>query len=181
MAKSYPEQLNLGLFLSTTRIMDPASIYDLDINTSEFKDFLVSVYQAVNDISLALNLKENGYRVQEEFLTGKAYFPDPSLSSFTQQAPTFRQEFQKTINFGALPNNTSTSVPHEIDFTNAFIGTGFTGMATNPGNGFLILPYVSLAGNHVQVDIDTTNVTITTNSNRSAYTQTILTLFYIKQ
>jgi len=99
---SFPPQLGPGLFVPTTNVWDVSEIYSLEGIKPEFKELLVRLYQNINNLSLALNLKDTGYYTEEEFVTGQVFFPNPSLSSTTQQTPTFRQTFRKVINFVSL-------------------------------------------------------------------------------
>jgi len=182
MTRSYPSALGPGSFLPTTDIFDLGTIHDIDINSPEFKDFLVRLRQSINDIALVVNTKDSAFYYEEEFVNGQIYFPNPSLSSTTSQAPTPRQVFRKIINFGALPNNSATSVAHDItiDANTAF--TRIYGTATDPSTTFIPLPYASPTdASNIELSVDGTNVTITTGSDRTGFTTCFVVLEYIKQ
>lgn len=124
----------------------------------------------------AVNEREIAQYVPDEVLTGQRWFTsgDPN---------TFRYTYRTVVDFGALPNATTKSVAHNI----AFVGTSavFTrilGAATDTATQtYLPLPYVELtSGNHIEVNVDATNVNIVTNFNYSAYTGLIV-LEYIKE
>lgn len=182
MAKSFPNQLGPGAFLPTTDIFDVSRIYELDVNSQEFKEFLVRLRQSINDIALVVNVKDSGYYFDQEFVNGQAYFPNPSLSSTTSQNPVPRQVFRTVVNFGALPDTASKSVAHNLTIDSNFSFTRIYGTATNPSTSFIPIPYASPTGaNAIEISVDATNVTITTGSNRTAYTTTYVVLEYIKQ
>lgn len=183
MAGSFNSQANPGLFVPTTNIWDVGQIYSTDVNSQEFKELLVRLYQNINNIALALNLKDTGYYTIQEFLNGQVFFPNPSLSSTTAQTPTYRQVFRTTVNFGTLPNAGATSVAHNIDITSGYSFTRIYGAATNTARtSFLPLPFASTTLNQtIQLEVDATNVTITTGIDRTAYTVCYVVLEYIKQ
>ena len=183
MAKSYPAQLNPGSFIPTTDVYDVSIIYSLDINSKEFKEFLVRLRQSINTIALALNTKDSAYYVQEEFVNGQVFFPNPALSSTTQAVPVLRQDYRIVINFGALPNNATKSVPHGLTITSDFSFTRIYAVASNTtGMSYIPIPYSSTtAGDVIELNVDAVNVNITTHSNKTAYTITYVILEYIKQ
>lgn len=182
MAKSYNSQANPGAFVPTTNIWDVSQLYSVDINSQDFKELLVRLYQNINLIALALNLKDTGYYVLEEFLNSQLYFPNPALSSTTSLQPDFRQVFRKVINFGALPNAGTKSVAHGIDITSGYSFTRIYGCATNPSTSFIPLPYASpTLVNNIELNADALNVNVITGSNRSAYTICYIILEYIKE
>ena len=87
--------------------------------------------------------------------------------------------YEKVISFGALPNNTSKSVPHGLNLTYVNI-ISIQGSAFNPSAGAIPLPLIvsstdvsDLAVN-VALSMDLTNVIIKCMTNRSAYTGTII-------
>lgn len=182
MAKSYPSQLNPGSFVPITDVFDVSTIQDLDINSAEFKEFLVRVRQNINDIAMVLNTKNSGYYYQQEFVDGNIFFPNPSLSSTTPQAPTPRQEYRKVINFGALPNTTSKAVAHGITFNANTTVTRLYASATDPSTSYIPIPYASpTLANNIELSMDGTNVTITTGSDRTGYTICYVVIEYLQQ
>jgi len=170
----------IGAFIPTTDIFD---LGDVDPKSPEFKDLFVRLHQIVNDIALRLNISDAGYYVEEEFICGQIYFPNPALSDTTSQAPTYRQVFRKVINFGALPNTGTTNVAHGIAPDSTFTFTRIYGCASDTtGLVYLPLPYAAPTdAENIRLYIDGTNVVITTGNNRSAYNVTYVVLEYIKQ
>lgn len=156
-----------GLFVPTTNIWDMSRIADLplDINT---KELLVRMYQNIANISNALNLKDSGYYDTNQFITGQNFFPNPANSSQTNpyKVPAYRPTTRVVINFGALPNSSSKSVPHNITVTDQVSWTRIYATATDPV-GLTGIPIPNL---EVSIIVNSTNVTITTTTNYSNYT-----------
>lgn len=87
--------------------------------------------------------------------------------------------YQKTINFGALPNNTTKNVAHEIsnlDYVVEMYGV------SSDGSIQACLPYVNPASlsNAVSIKINGSNIQIVTASNMSTFTKTYITIQYTK-
>lgn len=178
---SYNTQAEPGAFVPLTDIFDSQRIYDIKVDSDEFKELLVRLRQSMNDMAMVLNIKDSGYYVEQEFVNGQIFFPDPALDSTTSQAPIFRQVFRKVINFGALPNTGATSVAHGLTITSGFSFTRIYGAASDPSTSFIPIPYAHpTAANNIAIDVDTTNVTITTGSDRTGYTTTYVVLEFIK-
>ena len=78
MARSYPENLGPGAYVNTTEVLDPTEIERLEIPSEEFFRFLNVLSNVVNEINLALNLKDTGYYTLEEFVNSQLFFPDPA-------------------------------------------------------------------------------------------------------
>lgn len=172
-----------GAFLPTTAAWDVAQVYQTDVNAPEFKELLVRLYQNMNNMALVLNMKETGfYTIDNEFICGQNWFPNPSLNSSTTTTATYRQAIRKVINFGTLPNNTTKSVPHNIVITPTVTFTRIYGAGSNPSTQFIPLPYVT-SGNTdgIQLDITATDVVMTTTGNYSSYTTSYVIVEYLKQ
>jgi hypothetical protein len=176
-----------GAFLPTTDIFDRAAIDSLDVNSPEFKDFLVRLYQATNNIALSVNIRDAGYYDTQEFVNGQLFFPDKTLSSTSSTTPEFRQVFRTVVNFGALPNTATKSVAHGIDINtitdnNVYTFTRIYGCASDlTGYTYLPIPYASAtAANIIELSVTSTNVVITTGTNRANYTVCYVILEYLK-
>lgn len=171
-----------GYFVPTTFSWEIEAARDLQADP-QLKELIVRLYQHINILSLALNAKDTGYYTTEEFVNGQQYFPNPALDSTTSQAPVPRQVFRKVIDFGALPNTATKSVAHDITIGADFTLTRLYGAATDPSTSFIPLPFASptaLADN-IQLDMDATNINITTGSNRTGYTTCYVVIELIKQ
>lgn len=177
MAELPNQSINTGLYVPTTNIWDVQEIQKVDVNSEEFKELLVRLYQNINVISLALNLKESAYYVEQEFLTSQL-FPPASTSLDSEYRPSYR----KYINFGALPNTATKSVAHGLTFDTATTATRIYGAATDPAGVTLIpLPYASpVLNNNIELWIDGTNVNVKTGTNRTNFTRSGIIIEVLK-
>ena len=104
----------------------------------------------------------------EEHLTGRKWIDGKPI-------------YAKTIDCGALPNNTSKSVAHNI--TNIDQVILMQGVSTAHTNGNTIpLPFtdVSRPANGLQLYYTTSDIVLQTGGDRSIYTKTYVTLEYTK-
>lgn len=172
MAKSFSG--DVGAFLPTTSIFDPGLVRSLNVNSEEFKEVLVQLMQAVNNIALVTNIKDTGYYYQQQFVNGQVYFPNPAFNSTTAQSPVGRQVTRMVINFGPLPNAAEKSVAHGVTFNSSISGTRVYGCATNPG-----VRLVSIANNDINVQVTPTDIVLTTESDYSDCTICYMVLEYL--
>jgi hypothetical protein len=173
---------NYGAFVPTTNVWDVSEIYQTEVTSPEFKELLVRLYQNLNNMALSLNIKDSAYYVNAEFVNGQSFFPNPAYNSSTTTVASMRQVFRLVINFGALPNSTTTSVAHNLPANAGWTFTRIYGCATNPSTPqYLPIPYASNTANaSIELWVDGTNVNIKTASNLSAYTTTYVILEYMK-
>lgn len=170
-----------GLYLPSTYLFDVAQLQQLDVNSPEFKELLVRLYQNINSICIALNLKDSAYYNTMEFVNGQLWFPNPLLTSGTATTPAFRQVYRKVINFGALPNTATKSVAHNIIINTGCSFTRIYATASDTtGLTYLPIPFSDAGVNNIQLEVDATNVNITTTSNRTNYNVCYVVLEYIK-
>ena len=88
-----------------------------------------------------------------------------------------KQLYRKTVNFGALPNNTTKTVPHNI--TDLDYVVSIRGVAVN-GSTRIILPHVS-PSTPVQLYIDGDNIAVTAGAgNFSVYSVSHVVVEYTK-
>jgi len=170
---SYPAQLGPGSFIGTTDLLQ----------TDDKDQLLVKLRQVVNDIALVINTKDSAFYVQEEFVNGQVWFPPSSTTG--GKTATQRQVFRRVVNFGSLPNTATKSVAHGITTNASFTFTRIYGSATDPGassvTSAIPIPYAHPTdANNIALDVDATNVIITTGSDRTAYTTSYVVLEYIK-
>lgn len=173
----------VGLYVPTTNVWDEVGqIQDIDVRSPEFKELLVRLYQNINNIALSLNIKDSAYYDRNEFVNGQLFFPNPALDSSTSTVPQFRSVFRLVINFGTLPNTGTTSVAHGLDVTSGYTFTRIYGAASDTtGLNYIPLPYASpVLANNIELNVDATNVNVTTGSDRTAFTITYIILEYMK-
>jgi len=174
MAYIPDQQMNTGSFVPTTNIWDVAPLHDVNVNSPEFKELLVRLYQNINNIALGLNTKSTGYYINEEFVSSKLFF-----NPISNDPLQLRAGFIKTIDTGALGAGV-TAVNHNITVTNLFKWMFISGAATD--TGALIgypLPFVGAAGNNIEVSVTATQVLINNNSGVT-FTDSQVTLEYCK-
>ncbi len=174
----------IGEYVPTTEIWQViADLSSTDPKSDQFKELIVRLALIVNRINLAVNTKETSiYDNSREFVTSGQYFPNPTFFSGTAQAPDPRTIYRTVINFGALPNAATKSVPHNITCTAATSFTRIYGAATDPSTSYIPLPFVSATdvAHNIEVNVDTTNVNVVTGANYSAYTTTYIVLEYLQ-
>lgn len=165
-------QNQVGAFVPTSFIWDVAQIGEVNVNSPEFKELLVRLYQNVTNIANVLNIKDSGYYNTLEFVTGQLYFPNPANNSTTAQTAEFRQVIRKSVIFGTLPNAGTKSVAHGITVNAGTTWVNIYATATDPiGLTGIPIPYASpTLINNIEIKVDATNVTIITGSNRTNYT-----------
>ncbi len=169
--------------IPTTDVYDVDVIYSLDVQSQDFKEFLVRLRQSTNNIAIAVNYRDAGFYVEEVFNCGQQFFANKTLSSNTRQTPSLRSVYRKVVDFGPLPNNSLKQVPHNIPNIDADVTfTRIYATASDPNLLLYIpIPVTFVASGHiVDLQVDATNVNITTNWNASNYTRTLVILEYFK-
>ncbi len=162
-------------FIPTSQVWDIAQLKDMDVTSPEFKELMIRLYQNLNLMAMAVNDKPTGYRSQDPYVTGKYYPPNANLSSSSDTTPTYRQGQAIHLDFGALPNTASKTVAHNITVNEAFTLVRIVGAATDP----VAFKGVAIPNQDIKVEIDATNVTITTAADYSAYTVCSLEIEYL--
>lgn len=172
----------VGSFVPTTNVWDVQQIYQIQSISPELRELLVRLYQNLNLMATNVNLKDTGYYPLSEFVNSQLFFPDPTLSSQTSTFPAYRQIFRIVVNFGALPNAGTKSVAHGIAIDTATTFTRIYGCASDTtGLTYIPLPYASASGiDNIELNVDVTDVNITTASDRTNYNVTYVILEYIK-
>jgi len=174
---------NYGSFVETNFVWEIQEIQQVDINSPEFRQLLVRLYQNIGKMALVLNIKETGQYPTQEFVIGSQYFPNPANNSSTAASPALRQELRKTLNYTlALPNTGTATIPHGITCTKKTSFTGIKATASDQtGFNYIPIPYASpTLANNIELRVDATNVYIITGSNRSNFTQTYIELRYLQ-
>ncbi len=145
----------------------------------EARPFLV---EQLKKITTAVNTREIGWYLDQELLTGKAFIPGSNniLDGGTSQS--FRSILRKVVDFGALPDSASKAVPHEIVVDNNFTLIQIWAAGTDPTTPqALPIPYVSTLGLIVQLDMNSTDVIITTNSAFSRFSRCYVIIEYLQE
>lgn len=155
-----------------------------DVVPEKWEDARAFIVEQFKRLATAVNTREIGWFLDEELLTGKAFIPGVNNIAVGNTNQAFRQILRKVINFGTLPNTATKSVAHGItfdaNFTLVFIGA----YATDPVAFTAIpIPYVdpTASANEISLNMDSTNVNITTGSNRTTYTRCYVIIEYLQE
>lgn len=91
-----------------------------------------------------------------------------------------KQVYQKTVDFGGLPNDAEKTVAHGIVGLDTVID--FWGEASNGTSVWIPLPYTSPGGLTFQIraENDATNIIVRPGSDRTSLTESHFTLLYTK-
>jgi hypothetical protein len=170
-----PTQLqNTGMYIPTTSVYDVSRLYEVDVQSPEFKELLVRLYQSVNNIALSLNNKDSALYQTQEFDNGQLFF-NPNSTNILDSRNCFRM----TINVGALPAGVTT-VAHNIAPTNTYTFTRLYGVATDSiGLNYYPLPFAGAVGNNIELRANNVNIIITNNSG-ATFDRCIVVAEYLK-
>lgn len=174
-----------GAFTPTTNVWDIGEVQNVNVNSPEFKELLVRMYQNLNLMNLVLNIADKGIYDTQEFLNGQLWFPNPTANSSTANSPQYRAPLRKVINMGPLLNTGTTTKLHGITVANTLRWTRIYGVATAPGTAHpalsgIPLPYVStVGGSIVELNVTSTSVNVITNDDKSAFTECYVVLEYL--
>lgn len=129
-----------------------------------------------------INIRTIGWYLDEELLSGNAFIPS-ALVAPGNNPGLFRQILRKVIVMGALPNTGVLSVPHGIMVDANFTLIQLYGAATDPiGLTSIPLPYVNpTVSDSIALNMDATNINITTHDNESNYTRCNVVVEYIQE
>lgn len=140
----------------------------------DFDRFLPILDLLYKRIANSVNSKEGGLYSKSEVAAFMQYYTaDPNV---------FRPVYRKVVDFGALPNAASKSVAHGLSVTNTFRWVRIYGAATDPValTGISLDRSSPILNENIKVNVDNTNVTITTAINYSSYTSAQVVLEYTK-
>lgn len=174
MAYIPDQQIDTGSYVPTTNVWDVARLYEVEVNSPEFKELLVRLYQNVNNIAIVLNTKATGYYLNEEFVSGKLFFNPVSNDPLE-----LRPGYLMAVNTGPLGAGVTT-INHGIAVTDTFHWMFIYGAATNTTTlvGYP-LPFASATNNNIEVSVTATQVLINNNSGVT-FTDSQVTLEYCK-
>jgi len=156
---------NSGVYIPTT----------YTIPSDDPKQFIVRLYQTLNSIIVALNLKTTGQYLNQEFVTSNMWF---STTNSTQQ----RNTYQLVVNTGILAPG-ALLVAHGLTIGPTWTFVRIYGSASYynavPANSrYYPLPYADPAGDIV-LQVTGTNVIITNNT-AITFSSSYVVLEYLK-
>lgn len=148
-------------------------VYDtIPDNWDEAKATLVENLKKMTNV---INTKERGTMFLEQILSGGQLFG----TTTSGQQP--RSIYRTVINFGPLPNATSKSVAHNINIDVNFTLFDLSISATNPTalTSFSLKYWSQDATEDIVISLTSTNVVVTTLSDYSMFTRSIVTIEYV--
>jgi hypothetical protein len=166
-----------GAFIPTTNVWDVTEIQNLDLDPG-LRELLVRLYQNLNRMSLLINLKDTGYYVTFETINSQMWTPAGPVAT-----NNYIPDFRIVVNFGTLPNTATKSVAHGLQgISGTWSFTRIYATASDPiGLTYIPIPYASpVLANNIELNVDATNVNITTGSDRTNYTICYVVLEYLK-
>lgn len=139
--------------------------------------------EQIKEHANAINVREIGFYLDQELLTGKSFIPGLNDISDGGSSQVFRSILRKVIVTGALPRNATKSVPHGITFDANFSLIDMWLAATDPVNflAFSLAYWDKTGTSPITVNMDSTNINITTTGNYSAYTTSYVVVEYIQE
>lgn len=169
-------------FVPETYVWDVATVFEPTFSPQALQELLVRLFQNVNDITTILNIKTTGIYSTDEFITSALYFPvDQPGASFSTYS-RWRPVRCKVIVVGQL-NAGTTQVFHGIEVTPRTHFVQIYGTTEIPGVSSLPLPFVAATAvaDNIELRVDNTYVyVISGGTDRSAYTQTEVVLWYLQ-
>lgn len=158
---------------------NPGSLLPTDfLIPTDKEDLEVKLRTYFNQIAYSVNEKETGIYDEEITVTGGQFIP--TYSTQTQASATSRPILRKTFSTGALPNATSSTTAHNLTLDTNFSVVRLYGAATNPTNSWIPIPFASPTLNqNISLELNSTNIIITTGIDRTAYTRSFVVVEYI--
>lgn len=134
------------------------------------KGYRTTMNDLYQRIASSLNSKEGGLYLPQEKTTGQQYFDSTNPQKN-------KNVYRMVVDFGALPNNGVKTVAHNIQgWDQNYRLTRAYGATTDPN----AVISCAIPNASIQLDINSTNVIVTTTSDLSAFTDTTITIEYLK-
>jgi hypothetical protein len=150
-----------------------------DVVPEKWEDARTMINEQLRKISNAINVREIGFFLDEELLSGKSFIPGAS----SPDDQVFRSMLRKVIVFGALPDSSTKTIPHGITVDSNFSIIDMYLSATDPIGltGFSLQYWDSTGTAPITVSYDSTNVIVTTTGHYSNFTTSFIILEYIQE
>ena len=137
-------------------------------------DYIIQVAEAVNAREIGqyqdVSLDALGSNISDT-ITGQAWFVEGNANKFRYGSRT-------VVIMGALANAGATTVAHGITVSSNTVFTHIWGTANNPGT--LSYPLPNSGANAVSVEVDGTNVIVTTTTDLTAFTECYVVLEWVE-
>lgn len=148
------------------------------------EEFRTRMIQVINDMCISINSKESGWYSDESTITGEKVLPTYSKNLEGAQSVYYRTVRRKVIYTGALPNSSTKSIAHNIEFPKKSVGWRLWGCASQINEneelqGFLQIPYAHpTPANCIALYCDRQNIIITTGTNRTNFNFSFVVVEY---
>ena len=182
------EQNNVGLFIDTTQIWD--EYLQAAQENIDSRELFLRLYQNINQIAIALNLKDSGLYSQTEFVNGQQWCPINEITNFVgtlgsadaQLNADPRQVYRKIVFCGALLNAAAKTIPHGIVIsdTTRFVRIYGAANTINTAPTKLYKPIPCTGVDPIDLLVDEVNITLTTTTNLTAFNEVWVVLEYLK-
>jgi len=142
---------------------------DVPQDWDKANNFLNWYFQQLTNV---VNSKAIGIYSSQEIPAGKQLYVSAKPKTM----------LRRTFVFGALPNNTTKSIPHNIDTAQGFQVFNVYLAANDPINGsYFCLQYYSLdATASIRLVLDNTNINVITTQDYSPYTDCYVVVEYLR-
>lgn len=127
-----------------------------DVIPDKWEEAKPMLVETLKMMSNAINIREIGWFLDEEMLSGKAYIPSPNTGTFEDTSSNYRTMLRKVIVFNTLTMGVNTQ-PHFIDIDSNFTLIQLWGAATD-ATGFTGEPIPNALDT---ISYDTDNIIIT--------------------
>jgi hypothetical protein len=130
---------------------------------------IMDMYRKINDLVTIINAKTTGIYNNEEYFTCERWH----LNARRGQPKAL---YKITVDCGALPNAGTKNIAHGLPLAATWDIVNIFGVAKNPTTPI----WIQIGEKDMTVDINATNIVITTLVDFSAYTTSYVTIVYIK-
>jgi len=154
-----------------------------DAIPEKWEDGRAFIVEQLKRLANAVNFREIGFFIDEEVLSGKAFIPGLNIVSDGGSSQQFRTVLRKVIDFGTLPNAGAKSVPHRIVADANFTLVAMWAAATDPTGLKIPIPFATpvALNQNIALQMDATNVTITTGVDRTNFTRTFVVIEFMQE
>ena len=154
-----------------------------DVAPDTWDQAMPFIVEQLKGLANAVNVRTIGFYLDQEVLTGNSFIPGINIASDGGSSQQFRSILRKVIDFGTLPNAMKKSVPHEITFDGNFSLIQMYLSATDPVNflAFGLMYWSNSTPGSIILNMDDTNVNVTTTSDYTAYTRSFVVIEYIQE
>lgn len=152
-----------------------------DAVPAKWEDARPFIVEQLKTISNGINVREIGFYLDQELLSGKLFIPGATPPG--NNPGLFRTILRIVVDMGPLPNTATKSVPHGVTVDGNFTLMQLYGAATDPvAFTGIPLPYASpVLNENIALNMNSTNINITTGRNWSNYTRCFVVMEYIQE